>query len=222
MVSKSHKRKARAERRESSSSDIRSTRTKMDTVKTPRMGHPYVRKMRGDLDQSIRDLSRPVSANENSRRDWQARMGQVTQAIKASQAESIQRLNDAHAKATTTIAPKRQNSVKLSQYGSLKLPTDATRIGKSRSAKSLSKVVSPIEKSTQKQQGEVLEGVYPSKRGSLGVEPLPAREARNTTAKKPERSDQTLRDGPVCKERPERNSGMGTSRHFVPWCGRRG
>lgn len=163
-------------------------------------------------------------------------MGQVTQKLKASQAESLQRLNDAHVKATTTTTLKRPNSAMLSQHGSLRLPADATRIGKSRSAKSLEKVVSPIENPLKK-RGVVLEGVSPSKRGSLGaaplpspegrkrgslgVQPLPVREARPTTDKKPE-GQSKLRDAPVCKERPERNSGMGTSRHFVPWCGRRG
>lgn len=219
MVSKSNNRKARSERAASPRPDRPPARSKMDSVKSLGMGRETVRN-RNVLDNSVRDLSRPLPANENARREWQSRMGQVTQAIKASQAESLQRLNDAHVKATTTTTLKRPNSAMLSQHGSLRLPPDGTRIGKSRSAKSLQKVVSPIE-NPPKKKGVALEGVSPSKRGSLGVEPLPTREARNTTAKKPERSEK-LRDAPVCKERPERNSGMGTSRHFVPWCGRRG
>lgn len=47
----------------------------------------------------------------------------------------------------------------------------------------------------------------------------PAKAVEN---KKPERSDQTLRDVQTCKARPEKNRGMGTGRAFVPWCGRRG
>lgn len=173
MVSKSSKRKARTERGSGPSSDIKSPRTKMDTVQTTRMGGSYVRKMGGDLDQPRRDLSRPVSANENPRRDWQARMGQVTDAIRAASRQSIDRLNGAHSKATATTPMPRQNSNLASQAGTLRAPEQK-------------------------------------------------RPQRLEPAKKPERSDQTLRDGPVCKERPEKNRGMGTGRSFVPWCGRRG
>lgn len=44
---------------------------------------------------------------------------------------------------------------------------------------------------------------------------------KTKSSKKPERSE-TLRDPATCKPRPEKTRGMGTSRAFVPWCGRRG
>ena len=143
----------------------------MDTVKPVGMGRETVRN-RNVLDNSVRDVSRPVSADENPRRDWQARMGQVTDAIRAASRQSVDRLNAAHSKATATTSVPRQNSKMASQAGTLRAPQE--------------------KRSKHIQQ-----------------------------TKKPE-GQHTLRDGPVCKDRPEKNRGMGTGRSFVPWCGRRG
>lgn len=175
MVSRSRKREARTERRANAQADTpKPTRAKVDPISNAsRMGRKTIRTL-DVLDKPRRDVTRPVSANENPGRDWQARMGQVTEAIKERQRLSIDRLNAAHAKATNSITPPRPNAKMASQSGTIRAAETKTSVAGSKSKK---------------------------------PEPL--------------RSDQTLRDAPTCKERPEKTRGMGTGRHFVPWCGRR-
>lgn len=69
-------------------------------------------------------------------------------------------------------------------------------------------IKSPIQKGVK--------GVSPLS-GSLGQKALPAaRSAQPMT--KPDRSPDTVREGPTCKPRPTVNRGDGSSKRFVPWC----
>lgn len=142
-------------------------------------------------------------------------MAAVTDKIRAARVESLNRLNTAHAKATETSSPTRQNQKQVSQSGTLRAAkSDAARVATNREAKP-SKRVSPKVENPIKKTGGLRGGVPPEKN-------LQLQEKRKTkSVKKPERSE-NLRETNTCKSRPEKNHGMGTSRAFVPWCGRRG
>lgn len=136
--------------------------------------------------------------------------------------ESVQRLNASHAATIDAIKNSitRPNVMRVSDFGTLRVATDATRIGTTRSAKSSKKGdTKPLKSPHEPNRGAG--GRVAPLRGSLGVEPLPVREARPMHGDpKHERSD-SLRDGPTCKPRPDHRSGMGNSRVFVPWCEKR-
>lgn len=130
-------------------------------------------------------LPRSFSPRENTTAYRAAPMAEIAARGRAAKIDSLNRLGEAHKKATSPIGGARQNQKKVSQQGTLRAPKGGA--------------------------------IRPGRIATSKVEPKRETSKKSTS---PERSTQ-LRDTNSCKARPQNNKGMGNSRAFVPWCGRR-
>lgn len=210
--------KRHSKRRDASTASVSTrTATRHDPI---RVGRAPVGKVRV-LDKPLVGLSRAVQSRPPTVLGWQSRVAAFNQEVseaRIAQAAKTRAFHDAAR--LQAIAPiknnQRPNRISVASYGALTLP-DASRIGKSRNAKTSKNILGGVIISP-KEKGGVKGGESPPLWGSLGARPLPPRAARPTTSTKPDRSPDKVRAGPTCKERPTFNRGDGSSRRFVPWC----